>query len=86
VLEAFVAGQIGEGDIKGILWKIVTGVKVEDALNVEKVDDSALEEQIAALVRERPGLRANAYMGMVVAKMPGLDKRKAMEILNRIVK
>jgi Glu-tRNA(Gln) amidotransferase subunit E-like FAD-binding protein len=85
VLEAFVTGKISVGDIKGVLWKIVSGAKVEDALNVEKVDDHALEEQISAIVREKPGMRANAYMGMVIAKLPGVDKRKAMEILNRIV-
>lgn len=86
VLEAFVAGKISEGDIKGVLWKIVSGTNVEDALKVEKVDDSALEEQIAAMVKEKPGLRAGAYMGMLLQKMPGADKRKAMEILGRIVK
>ena len=86
VLEALVNGSISEGDIKGVLWKIVNGMKVEDALKVEKVGDNELEEQIAALVKEKPGLRAGAYMGVLIQKMPGVDKRKAMEVLNRIVK
>lgn len=86
VLEAFVAGTISEGDIKGVLWKIVTGTKIEDALKVEKVDDHALEEQISAIIKEKPGMRANAYMGMVIAKIPHVDKRKAMEILARLAK
>ena len=87
VLEAFAEGKISEGDVKSILWKIASGEKIEAALNVEKVNENALEEQIAAMVKEKPGLRANAYMGLVLAKLgASVDKRKAMEILNRIVK
>ncbi|MBM3233267.1 MAG: Glu-tRNA(Gln) amidotransferase subunit GatE [Candidatus Liptonbacteria bacterium] len=86
VLEALVKGEIGEGDIKGVLWKVTNGAKIEDALKIEKIDDHVIEEKIIAIVRDKPGLRAGAYMGMVIAKMPGVDKRKAMEILNRLVK
>jgi len=87
VLEAFVARQIGEGDIKGILWKIVAeGKSVAEALKIEKVEDNALEEQIAAIVKEKQGLRAGAYMGMLIMKLgAGIDKRKAMEILEKLV-
>ena len=86
VLEALKEGKISEGDVKSVLFNIASGSNVDDALKVEKVDENALEEQIASIVKEKPGLRANAYMGMVIEKMPGIDKRKAMEILNRIVK
>jgi len=87
VLEAFVAEKIDEGDVKHVLFKIVSGTSVEEALKVEKVSHDDLEEQISEIVKEKPGLRANAYMGMVIAKLgASVDKRKAMEILNRIVK
>ena len=87
VLESFVKGDIKEGDIKGILFKIASGTSIEEALKVEKVDDNKLEEEIAKIVAEKPGLRANAYMGMVIQKLgAGIDKRKTMEILNRLVK
>jgi uncharacterized protein YqeY len=67
--------------------KIVEGAKVEEALKVEKMSDDELEKKIADIVKEKPGLRANAYMGMVIQKLGNtVDKRKAMEILNRVVK
>ena len=53
---------------------------------MEKVDDNALEEAIAGIVKEKPGLRAGAYMGLIIANLPGADKRKAMEILQKLVK
>ncbi|MCU0642242.1 MAG: Glu-tRNA(Gln) amidotransferase subunit GatE [archaeon] len=86
VLEKLKAGKIDAGDIKGILLKVVSGENVDDALKVEKMGDDELELAIANIVKEKPGLRANAYMGMVIAKLKGVDKRKAMEILNRVVK
>jgi hypothetical protein len=87
VLEALKENKIGEGDVKGILLKIASGISAEDALKVEKVSSDELEAQIAEIVKEKPGLRANAYMGLVISRLgANVDKRKAMEILNRIVK
>jgi len=86
VLEELVEGTISEGDVKGILFKIVNGISLEDALKVDRVDDNALEETIAGIVKEKPGLRAGAYMGIIIAKLPGMDKRRAMEILQKLVK
>jgi len=86
VLENVKSGNVSEGDVKGILWKVVNGEAIEEALIVEKVDDNALEAEIAGIIKEKPGLRAGAYMGLIIAKLPGADKRKAMEILQRLVK
>ena len=85
VLEKLREEKITEGDVKGILLKIAEGIKVEDALKVERVSDDELEHKIVAIIKEKPGMRANAYMGMVIGKLgTSVDKRKAMEILRRI--
>lgn len=87
VLEKVADKEIEIGDIKGVLGKIVLGTKVEDALKVEKIDDDKMEEEIRKIVNEKPGLRANAYMGLVIGKLGvDVDKKKAMEILNKVVK
>ncbi|MEI6731187.1 MAG: Glu-tRNA(Gln) amidotransferase subunit GatE [archaeon] len=87
VLEEIAEGQVNAGDVKGILAKIVAGEDVESAVKVERVDDNVLEQEIAKIVAEKPGLRAGGYMGLVIAKLgTSVDKKKAMEILNRIVK
>lgn len=86
VLEALSNGNISEGDVKPILFKITEGSGVEDALKIDKKDDNLLEEEIRKIVNEKPGLRANAYMGLVIQKLgKDIDKRKAMEILNKLV-
>lgn len=87
VLEALKESKIGEGDVKGLLMDIASGKSVEEALKVEKVGVDELEAQISEIVKEKPGLRANAYMGIVISRLgPNVDKRKAMEILNKLVK
>ncbi|MBX4212470.1 Glu-tRNA(Gln) amidotransferase subunit GatE [Candidatus Pacearchaeota archaeon] len=86
VLEHVVQGHLHEGDVKRVLLKILEGVPVDKAVKVERVNENELEEEIRKIVSEKPGLRANAYMGLVMQKLKGkLDARKAMEILNKIV-
>jgi Glu-tRNA(Gln) amidotransferase subunit E-like FAD-binding protein len=87
ILETLTTGKIGEGDVKRAMLQIVEGKPINEALNVEKHEDNALEEEIRKIIAEKPGMRANAYMGLVIGKMgASVDKRKAMEILNKIVK
>ncbi len=85
VLEAVNEGKIVEHDVKPVLLKIASGTSLEHALKVEKVDENELEHEIAKIVKASPGLRANAYMGAVIQKLGAhVDKRKAMEILNKL--
>ncbi|MDO8508830.1 MAG: Glu-tRNA(Gln) amidotransferase subunit GatE [Nanoarchaeota archaeon] len=86
VLERVAEGKLSEGDVKNVLWEVAGGKDIEKALKIDKVGDDALEGEIIKIVKEKPGLGANAYMGMIIGKMgKNIDKRKAMEILNRIV-
>src|SRR3989338_5457053 len=88
VLEALSDGKIETGDAKSILWAIAgEGKKISEALVIEKVDSDALESSIREILLEKPGLRQNAYMGLVIKKLgANVDKRKTMEILNKLIK
>ncbi|MBI2632529.1 Glu-tRNA(Gln) amidotransferase subunit GatE [Candidatus Pacearchaeota archaeon] len=87
ILEKLVKGEISESDIKGIMLKIASGTPIDEALKIEKISHDSLEEEIEKIVKEKPGMKANAYMGLVIQKLGSIvDKRKAMEILQRIVK
>ncbi len=86
ILERVASGKLGEGQVKGVLSAFISGKSLEDALQVEQVDDNRLEQDLRAIVAEKPGLRANAYMGLVLAKLGiGIDKQKAMAILQKVV-
>jgi Glu-tRNA(Gln) amidotransferase subunit E-like FAD-binding protein len=86
VLEQVDAGKLPANEVKRVLLNLVEGKNLEESLKVEEKDDNALEHSIREIVKEKPGLRANAYMGLVIAKLgTSVDKRKAMEILNKVV-
>ncbi|MAG26591.1 Glu-tRNA(Gln) amidotransferase GatDE subunit E [Candidatus Pacearchaeota archaeon] len=86
VLEALSEGKIDKSDIRGILVRIVEGENVDEALKVDKAGDDEIEEEIRKIVKEKPGLRPNAYMGLVMAKLrKKVDAKKAMEIIKKVV-
>jgi hypothetical protein len=61
------------------LQKIVGGLKVEEALRKEQID---LASEIKILKKEKPGLSANAYMGLIMAKFRGrVSGKEVMELL-----
>ncbi len=74
---------ISENDVKGVLNKIVSGSSLKDALKKETIN---LEEEIDNLVKEKPGLSEGAYMGLIMAKFPGVSGKEASDILRRILK
>ena len=87
ILEKLIKGEIKENDIKGTMFKIASGIPIDEALKVETLNPDLLEEKILKIIKENPGLRPNAYMGLIIKNLgANTDKRKAMEILQRLVK
>ncbi|MEM4230292.1 MAG: Glu-tRNA(Gln) amidotransferase subunit GatE [Candidatus Pacearchaeota archaeon] len=85
VLHALGNGKINEADIKQILEKIASGINIEKALEKEKIEN--IEEEILKIVKEKPGLSVNAYMGLAMSKFKGkVSGKEIMEILKRILK
>ncbi|MDO8516934.1 MAG: Glu-tRNA(Gln) amidotransferase subunit GatE [Nanoarchaeota archaeon] len=72
---------ISENDVKIVLQKISEGKKLKDALTKEKIDISS---EIEKLIKEKPGLSMNGYMGLVMAKFKGQVSGK--EIMDELKK
>jgi Glu-tRNA(Gln) amidotransferase subunit E-like FAD-binding protein len=78
--------KISEGDVKDILINLVKGKRFEEAIKIEKVDNSEIEEEVLKIIKEKPGLNANAYMGLVMAKFKGkINGKEAMEMISKLV-
>jgi Glu-tRNA(Gln) amidotransferase subunit E-like FAD-binding protein len=66
------------------MTEIVQGKKVTEAVKRERVEN--LEEQVLKIVKDKPGLSINAYMGLVMKEFKGkVDGKKVMEILKKLV-
>jgi Glu-tRNA(Gln) amidotransferase subunit E-like FAD-binding protein len=87
ILLALINNDIEKEDIKDIIKSIEHGTKIEKAIKVEKASHDDLEEEISKIIKSNPGLRPNAYMGMVLSKFKGkISPQKAMEIINKLLK
>jgi len=85
ILQAVKQGKISESDVKQIMIEIVKGKSIEEALQKEPSEN--LEEEILKLIKEKPGLSINAYMGLVMSRLKGkISGKDAMDILKRLVK
>jgi Glu-tRNA(Gln) amidotransferase subunit E-like FAD-binding protein len=86
ILEKIKKGILKNEDVREVLINMVQGQELEEAIKIEKINDDELEEKIRKLIKKNPGLRVNAYMGIVIKEMKGkIDARKAMEIIKKIV-
>lgn len=86
VLKAVADDKISASEVKPVLLKILDGVNVNEAIKVERIGDDEVEKEIRKIIKEKPGLRANAYMGMLMAKFKGkLDAKRAMELIERVL-
>jgi glutamyl-tRNA(Gln) amidotransferase subunit E len=86
VLEKLRDKKITKEQIKNILEKIVNGEEMGKAV-VFKKHDGNVEEQIMNLIKSKPGLSENAYMGLVMKEMKGkINGNEAMEIIKKILK
>ncbi|HKL24381.1 MAG TPA: Glu-tRNA(Gln) amidotransferase subunit GatE [Candidatus Nanoarchaeia archaeon] len=86
ILEEIQKGNIQERDIKTVLENLVSGKKYKDAIKIEKLDTDEIEEKISKIIKEKPGLNPNAYMGLVMkdSSLRGkVDGKTAMEIIKK---
>ncbi len=79
--------KISEGDIKDIMIKLVNGEDFKEAIKIEKMDNLEIEEKILKIIKSKPGLNSNAYMGLVMKEFKGkVDGKTAMQIIGKLLK
>lgn len=79
--------KIHEGDVKDIMIKLVRGEEFKDSIKIEKKDSSEVEEVVLKLIKEKPGLNPNAYMGLVMSQMKGkVNGKEVMDIIGKLMK
>lgn len=89
ILQKVASKKISESQVKGVLEKLTKGISLDESLSVKKEseDTSKLEERVLKLIKEKPGLNANAYMGILIKEFNGkFDGKTIMEVIRKIVK
>ncbi|MEM4325731.1 MAG: Glu-tRNA(Gln) amidotransferase subunit GatE [Candidatus Pacearchaeota archaeon] len=87
ILLAVKEKKISEGQIKSVMEEVAKGKDIELALRLKKEDTSIIEEKIINLIKERPGLSENAYMGLIMKEFKGrVDGKEVMELVKKYMK
>ncbi len=87
VLERVKKGKVLESEVKHVLEKIVRGENHGESLKVQRIDKRFVEEKIMKIIKEKPGLGANAYMGLIMKEFQGkISGKEAAEIIKKYLK
>ncbi|KHO48626.1 MAG: hypothetical protein QJ16_C0005G0107 [archaeon GW2011_AR1] len=87
ILNAVYNEKIHEKDVKHVLEKICSGVPFKEAIKLGKKDFDEVEEKILKIIKEKPNLSHNAYMGLVMKELKGsITGQEAMEIILKLMK
>jgi Glu-tRNA(Gln) amidotransferase subunit E-like FAD-binding protein len=87
ILIALNKNKISENDLKDILIRLINGESFEKAIKIDKKDFGEIEEKALKIIKDKPGLSSNAYMGLIMKEFQGaLDGNLVMEIIKKHVK
>jgi len=86
IFDAVKKKQISSGQIKEVMENLASGSKFSEALKMRRNDSGDLQERIMKLLKGKPGLSENAYMGLVMKEFKGkISGSDAMEIIRKFV-
>ncbi len=92
IFQEIIKGKIPESSAKSIMLDIIKGQDINEILKQTQAQSSSssltnLESSIQEIIKSKPNLTINAYMGLVMQKLKGqVDASKVMEILKKYVK
>jgi Glu-tRNA(Gln) amidotransferase subunit E-like FAD-binding protein len=86
VIDALKSKKIKIHDVQEILYDLASGSSVKEVIERERVDSNIVEEFIVNIVKKNPGLRENAYIGMVMKEFKGkISGKEISEILKKYI-
>ena len=88
LIEKVARGRIKESEIKGIMTELAKGKTIEEVIGIKR-EEINIEERILKIIKEKPGLSENAYMGLIMknSEFKGkIDGKEIMEIIKKFMK
>ncbi|VVB82580.1 Glutamyl-tRNA(Gln) amidotransferase subunit E [uncultured archaeon] len=85
IAESIKNKKLQKENIKQAMEKIVRGEDFNKAIEFKKHEGN-IEEEVMNLIKSKPGLSENAYMGLVMKEMKGkISGGEAMEIIRKLL-
>ena len=87
LLKSIKEKKISEEHLKHVMEKIAKGEAKEKAIKFERMDMNSVEEKIHHIIKSKPGLSENAYMGLAMKEFNGkISGKEIMEIIKKYIK
>jgi Glu-tRNA(Gln) amidotransferase subunit E-like FAD-binding protein len=84
ILVAILKGKLSESNAREALNRIIEGKEVNKAIIFDSVNN--LDEEVLKIIKSKPGLTKQGYMGIVMAQLKGrASGKEVMEALSRLV-
>lgn len=86
ILEKVNRKELNPEEVRNVFEKILNGTSIVEALKTEK-EEINFEEKILKIIKDKPGLTTNAYMGLVMKEFKGkISGKDATEIIEKLMK
>ncbi len=86
ILEKVKNKEIPKNKVKEVIERFIETNNLEESLKFEKEDTNIVEEQIIKIIKNKPGLSMNAYMGLVMKEFKGkISGKEVMEIIKKYI-
>jgi Glu-tRNA(Gln) amidotransferase subunit E-like FAD-binding protein len=86
IFQAILKNKMPENSAKQMMINIINGQDINELLN-STVKSEDLEKEIQVIIKEKPNLSLNAYMGLVMQKFKGkVDAKEVSNILKKYIK
>lgn len=86
ILEEIKKGKIDKNQIKSIFNDLMENKTLEEIIKKEKPKEN-IEEEVMKIIKSKPGLSENAYMGLVMKELRGkINGGEAIEIIKKLMK
>jgi Glu-tRNA(Gln) amidotransferase subunit E-like FAD-binding protein len=86
IAESLKNKKISREQIKHVLERIVNSEEPEKAIEFKKHEGN-IEEEVMKIIKSKPGLSENAYMGLVMTELKGkINGKEAIEIIKKLMK
>lgn len=84
ILEKIKDEDLLESQIKHVMKEIVKGKSYKEAIQKESKEAHEIEEEIIKLIKKKPGLSENAYMGLIMKEFRGkVNPKEVMETIKK---
>lgn len=86
LLEEVNKEKINKNELRSIFSDLMEGISLKEII-AKKIESSEnIEEKIMKLIKEKPGLSENAYMGLVMKKFAGrINGKEVIEIIKKFI-